>query len=39
MNEGERAGWWAVAYLSLALFATWFTVICIVGWHIKKWFL
>lgn len=39
MNEGERAGWWAMAYLLMALFATWFTVFAIVGFHIKKWFL
>ena len=39
MTEGERAGWWAVAFLSMVLFATWFTVFAIVGFHIKKWFL
>lgn len=39
MTEGERAGWWAVAYLLMALFATWFTVFAIVGFHIKEWFL
>jgi hypothetical protein len=39
MNEGERAGWWAVAYLSMVLFATWFTIICIAVWHVKEWFL
>jgi hypothetical protein len=39
MTKGEQAGWFALAYLSIALFATWFTVICIVGWHLKKWFL
>jgi len=39
MSEGDKAGWWAMAYLSIALFATWFTVINIVWWHIKEWFL
>ena len=39
MTEGEKAGWWAVAYLAMVLFATWFTVLAIVGFHIKKWFL
>jgi hypothetical protein len=39
MSEGDRAGWWAVAYLLFALFATWFTIACIVVWHIKEWFL
>ena len=39
MSEGERAGRWALAYLCMALFATWFTVISIIGVHIKDWFL
>ena len=39
MTEGEKAGWWAVAYLYMVLFATWWTIACIVGFHIKKWFL
>jgi hypothetical protein len=39
MNEGERAGLWALAYLLTALFAVWFTIIMIVVYHIKKWFL
>ena len=39
MNEGERAGLWAIVYLYMALFATWFTVFAIVGFHIKEWFL
>jgi hypothetical protein len=37
VNQGEQAGWWAVAYLLMALFATWFTIICIIGSHIKEW--
>lgn len=39
MTDGEKAGRWAMAYLLIAFVATWFTVICIVGWHIKEWFL
>jgi hypothetical protein len=39
MTEGERAGWWAMVYLLMALFATWFTVFAIVSFHIKEWFL
>ena len=39
MQAGERARWWAVAYLLMVLFATWFTVFAIVGFYIKKWFL
>lgn len=39
MNDGERAGLWAMVYLYTVLFATWFTVFAIVGFHIKKWFL
>lgn len=39
MNEGERAGRWAMAYLLIALVTTWFTVICISWYHIKEWFL
>lgn len=39
MNEGERAGLWAMALLLMVLLATWFTIVCIVGYHIKEWFL
>lgn len=39
MNEGEKAGCWAMVYLLMALFATWFTIVCIVGFYIKEWFL
>jgi len=39
MNEGEKAGRWAMAYLCMALIATWFTVFSIVVLHINKWFL
>jgi hypothetical protein len=39
LTQGERAGRWALAYLLMALFAAWFTIVCIVGWHIKQWFL
>ena len=39
MTEGDKAGLWALAYLYMALFATWWTVGCIVWYHIKKWFL
>ena len=39
MTEGERAGLWALVFLCIVLAATWFTIICIVGWHIKEWFL
>lgn len=39
MNEGEKAGWWAMVYLYIALVGVWFTVACI-AWHqIKEWFL
>lgn len=37
MNSGERAGWWAVAYLGIMLLATWFTIVCLAVWHIKEW--
>jgi hypothetical protein len=39
MTEGDRAGLWALAYLYIVLFAVWFNIIFIVGYHIKKWFL
>ena len=39
MNEGEKAGRWAMVYLSMVLVATWFTILCIIGFHIKEWFL
>jgi hypothetical protein len=39
MTEGERAGRWAMVYLYMVLLAVWFNIVCIVGWHIKEWFL
>lgn len=39
MNAGEKAGWWAMAYLYIALVGVWFTVGCIAWYHIKEWFL
>lgn len=39
MAEGERAGWWAIAYLLMVGAAAYFTMFMIVGFHIKKWFL
>jgi len=39
MNEGEQAGRRAQVLLYMVLFAVWFNVACITGWHIKEWFL
>lgn len=39
MNDGEKAGWWAMAYLGVALVGVWFTVACLAYYHIKEWFL
>jgi hypothetical protein len=39
MNEGEQAGRRAQVLLYMILFAVWFNIACIVGWHIKEWFL
>jgi hypothetical protein len=39
MSEADQAGWWAVVYLLMVLFALWFNIVAIVGWHIKEWFL
>ena len=39
MTEGERAGRWAMVYLYTVLFALWFNIVAIAGWHIKEWFL
>ena len=39
MTEGEKAGCWAMAWLLMVLVVTWFTIVCIVGFHIKEWFL
>lgn len=39
MTEGERAGRWAMAWLLMVLLVTWWTIICIVVYHIKEWFL
>jgi hypothetical protein len=35
MNEGERAGWWALAYLSLIFAVLLFNIICISWYYIK----
>ncbi len=37
MTEGERAGWWAVAYLGIVLVATWFTIIALAIYYIRGW--
>lgn len=39
MNEGEKAGRWAMAYLLVALAVAWWTIACIVWYHIKEWLL
>ena len=39
MNEGEKAGLWAMAYLYMALFVVGVNIVRIVSWHIKEWFL
>jgi hypothetical protein len=39
MNEGERAGRRALILLYIVLFAVWFNIMAIVGYHIKEWFL
>lgn len=38
MTEGERAGWWAVAYLLMIGAATYFTILAIIFSFIKKLF-
>jgi hypothetical protein len=37
MNEGEKAGVFAMIYLWMALIAVWFTIGCIAWYHIKRW--
>ena len=39
MTDGEKAGCWAMAWLLMVLFATWFTIVCIAWYHIVEWFL
>jgi hypothetical protein len=39
MTEGEKAGRYAMAYLLMALVATWWTIACIAWYHFKEWFL
>ena len=39
MTEGEKAGYWAMAYLYIVLFGVWFTATCLAWYHFKKWFL
>lgn len=39
MTEGEKAGWWALVYLSIVLFGVWFTVAAFAWFYIKGWFL
>jgi len=36
MNEGERAGWWAVAYLLMIGAAAYFTIVMIVFSFVKE---
>ena len=38
MTEGEKAGRYAMAYLLMALVATWWTIACVVWYHVKEWF-
>ncbi len=38
MNEGDRAGWWAVVYLLMAGAAAYFTIFMIVFSYVKKLF-
>ena len=37
LNEGEKAGVFAMIYLWMALIAVWFTIGCIAWYHIKRW--
>jgi hypothetical protein len=36
MTEGDKAGLWVVVYLSITLFATWFTIICLFVSFVKE---
>ena len=38
MTEGDRAGWWAVAYLLMVGAATWFTIFMLAFSFIKQYF-
>ena len=38
MNEGERAGWWAVVYLLMVGATAYFTIVMIIFSFIKKLF-
>ena len=38
MNEGDRAGWWAVAYLLIVGAAAYFTIFMIVFSFVKQLF-
>lgn len=38
MNEGEKAGCWAMVYLYIALFGVWFTVFALAWYYIKELF-
>jgi hypothetical protein len=38
MNEGERAGWWAVVYLLMVGAAAYFTIVMIIFSFIRKLF-
>jgi hypothetical protein len=37
MSEGDKAGWWAVAYLLMVGAAAYFTIIMVVFSFVKKW--
>ena len=38
MNDGEKAGCWAMVYLYIALFGVWFIVFALAWYHIKELF-
>jgi hypothetical protein len=39
LTEADRAGIWALALLGIVGFGACFTIISIVWYHIKRWFL
>jgi hypothetical protein len=39
LTEADKAGLWALAFLGIAGLGAWFTIIAIVWYHIKRWFL
>jgi hypothetical protein len=39
LTEADKAGLWALALLGIVGFGAWFTIIAIVWYHIKRWFL